>query len=215
MDSLATPSNAYLPRLLRVDPLLRVYLTDKQLSAVRIGHQFSDLESTTIRSRTAHYDQLAADGDVEFEHSESLHITRNDIVKVTVDHNRSSHMPTSPATIRIEVSSGAVTNLLLPPSSRVAEIAELFTAFYPATVAAGEPRTIPTTKQSPQSIFRQYLVLGTFFAVTSVVFLWYSLQQLTNLPIVITVPPNIWGAIHCFRRARTKWLSMSHPQSGG
>ncbi len=211
MNALPTPFNVYLPRTFRIDPLLRVYLGEDRISGIRIGHQFSDLDSAVIQSRAEHYDKLAINEDAEFGQAELLRITRNEIVKLTMDHTRNYHMPASPAIIRIEQTSGAVTKLLLLPKTDTTELGELLGAFYSATVVVGSPRTDATIAQSPKAALRQYLLLGSFFSVFSVGCLWYSLQQLAHLPILIAVPPNIWGAVHCFRCARAKWLSISTP----
>ncbi|HBN77260.1 MAG TPA: hypothetical protein DD473_15890 [Planctomycetaceae bacterium] len=67
MDESLASFNAYLPRMIRIDPLVRVYLHDNFLTAIRIGHQFSDLESSKLQSRIGHYDTLVEAGTIESE----------------------------------------------------------------------------------------------------------------------------------------------------
>lgn len=212
-ESLAS-FNAYLPRMIHIDPLVRVYLHDNFLTAIRIGHQFSDLESSKLISRIEHYDTLVEAGAIESELS-VFRLPRTDVVNLTLDHTRSMHLPASPASIRIETSSGDVATLLLPPKADVSETAEVLRAFHPTLVIHGTPRIDKTTPQSPRTIFRLYLVLGSIFAACSVGFLWYALQQVAHLPILIAVPPNVWGTVHCFRRAYSKWQSMGGYEQGG
>ena len=208
METTVTPFSALVPRLLLLDPLVRVYLTDDELLALRIGNQFSNPDSTQLLSRASYADASIANdkGLPAFEQLAVLRIKRNDIVAITIDHARNFHNPISLATVRIELATGKVTKLLLLPESNVAQIVDLITSFYPDTIATGKPREAKNKiKRSPQNEARQYLFLGCFFACHAVGFLWFSLQQPAHLPILFAVAPNILGAVHCFRK-RSKTL---------
>lgn len=203
MDTTVTAFSALVPRLLLLDPLVRVYLRDDELLALRIGNQFSGRDSAKIQSRECDADASIANrrGLASLEQLAVLRIKRNDIVAITIDHTRNFHNPRSLATVRIQLAAGKITKLLLLPESNVVQIVDLITAFYADTTTTGEPReAVKKIERSPQYEARQYLFLGCFFACHAVVFLWYSLQQPAHLPILLVVPPNIWGAVHCFRK---------------
>ena len=203
METTITPFSALVPRLLQLDPLVRVYLTDDELLALRIGNQFSDRDSAKIQARACYADARIANrrGLPALEKLAVLQIKRNDLVAITIDHARSFHDPSSLATVRIELAAGKVTKLLLLPESNVSRIVDLITAFYADTITTGKPReAVNQIKRSPQNEARQYFFLGCFFACHAVGFLWFSLQQPAHLPILLVVPPNIWGAVHCFRK---------------
>jgi len=209
---------ALLPRLIRLDPLVCVYLTDDFLLALRIGNQFSDCESSGIQSRARDADERVASrsGTAALEQLAALHIRRNDIVEIRIEHDPNFHMPKSPATVRIQLASGQVTNLLLLPESDIAQIADSINAFYAQTITTGKPReAVNKIKRSPQSEARRYLVLGCFFASCALGFLWFSLQQLANLPILVSVPPNILGAFHCFRQRSRKLRTIAETEIDG
>jgi len=218
MDTRITPFYALLPRLVRLDPLVRVYLSDDVLLALRIGNQYSDRESAAFQSRTHDADERIASRSAIAAHEEpaAIHIPRHDIVAITIDLDANFHMPRSPATVRVQLASGKVTDLLLLPESDVTQIADLITAFYAQTITTGKPREAANAiKRSPQSEARQHLVLGCFFATCALGFLWFSLQRLANLPILVAVPPNIWGAFHCFRQRSRKLRTVSKTETGG
>lgn len=203
MDTTVTPFSALVPRLLWLDPLVRVYLADDEVLALRIGNQFSDRDSAKIQSRACYADERFANrsGLSALEPLAVFQIKRNDIVAITIDHARNFHNPSSLATVRIQLAAGKVTKLLLLPESNVAQIVDLITAFYADTITTGTPReAVNKIKHSPQNEARQYLFLGCFFICHAVGFLCFSLQQLAHLPILLAVPPNIWGAVHCFRK---------------
>lgn len=60
MNEYTTPFYALLPRLIRLDPLVCVYLTDDLLLALRIGNRFSDCEFARIQSRAHDADERVA-----------------------------------------------------------------------------------------------------------------------------------------------------------
>jgi len=200
MDTPDTPFCVLLPRLIRLDLLVRVYLTDDLLLALRIGNQFYNRQSAGFQSRTCDADErVASHSDTTaLKQLAALYIRRNDIVAITIDHDPNFHRPASPTTVRIQLASGKVTNLLLLPESDVSQIADSINAFYAQTITTGKPRK--AVKRSPQSEALSYLVLGCIFASCAIGFLWFSLQQIATLPILVAVPPNIWGAFRCFRQ---------------
>lgn len=203
METTVTPFSALVPRLLLLDPLVRVYLTDDELLALRIGNQFSNRNSAQLLSRASYTDaSITNEKDLPaLQQLALLRIKRNDIVAITIDHARNFHNPSSLATVRIELAAGKITKLLLLPESNVAQIVDLITSFFADTITTGKPReAINKIKRSPQNEASQYLFLGCFFACHAAGFLWFSLQQLAHLPILVAVPPNIWGAIYCFRK---------------
>ena len=217
METTVTPFSALVPRLLLLDPLVRVYLTDDELLALRIGNQFSNRDSAQLLSRASHADESIANhkGLPAHEELAVLQIKRSDIVAITIDHARNFHNPGSLATVRIELAAGKVTKLHLLPESNVAQIVDLLTSFYADTITTGKPREATNKiKRSPQNDARQYMFLGCFFACHAAGFLWFSLQHFAHLPILLAVPLNIWAAVHCFRKRLKTLRSIAKTEIG-
>jgi hypothetical protein len=89
-------------------------------------------------------------------------------------------------------------------------------AFYAETITIGKTcEAVNKIKRNPHGEARNYLVLGCFFACCAVGFLGFSLQQLANLPILVAVPPNFWGALHCFRQRFRKLRTVAETETVG
>ena len=204
MEEQVQPFHAILPRAVTLDPLVRVYVADGRLLGLRIGHQFSSPDSNAVQQRILACDKLVAAGGEDVEDAALFALSQKDLVRLTLDYRRSLHLPGSPASIRIEDSFGTTTKLLLLPQTDAPPIAACLRQFFPETAIVGSPRphtSVARTPLSPRSAFLQAVLLTSFFSLCTAYLGWFAMQGPGNLLVLVTMPPNFWAIVCCFRLA--------------